>query len=117
MITLGRMIEILKGIKQDSPVSMYFADPHSNRGSYDRLGIELHTSKYEDRFYVSDIVNFLTDQIGKVYGGWKGGEFMMHDDTIVCISSWGDSGNPITEEFMHAFVNHIRTDYNGEVNE
>jgi hypothetical protein len=107
-ITLGEMIERLKKLEQDYDVPFYFAKPHSNRGYYERLGVELVTSKYEHgSVQVSNVVKFLEGEIGMTYGSWKGGDYTMGENTIVCISSPGVCGCPITAEFLESYCEMI----------
>jgi hypothetical protein len=102
-ITLGQMITRMKKLDRDSFVPFYFTNPHSNRGWYERLGLEVITSQYAECVYVSDVIKFLEGQIGEMHTGWKGGDYVMSEDTIVCISSPGNTGAEISVEFFDAY--------------
>lgn len=59
---------------------------HSYRGYYEQLAIG-YESEYPSKMNVGQLLALLRDAIGKVFTGWKGGEFTMHGDTPVWVSN------------------------------
>lgn len=72
---------------------------HSWRGSYSELALGYKLSGYdndEDHFAkmtASDLLAELKSAIGKEFTGWKGGEFVMNEDTPVWVANQGNVGN------------------------
>ena len=70
----------------------YPGDFHSYRGYYRFISLE--TSPVE--ITVSAFLKVVTDAIGSVFEGYKGGDFLMTQNTPVWVSGWGFcSGNGI----------------------
>lgn len=98
-ITLGELIRLLE--KKDAKLSVRFAfcnvacgELESYRGYYEDLSVQpaFPGSKpvYET---VGDLLNALRGAIGKEYTGYKGGEFAMHDETLLWVAEYGHSGS------------------------
>lgn len=100
--TLGQLIRELEEIKID-PGSKYeplvffdfeYLRPKgvcSWRGSYSELAI---TFVMDGEFMLlKKFIEILKDTVGKELTGWKGGEFMMTEDTPVWVSNHGNSGH------------------------
>jgi hypothetical protein len=90
---LGELIAVLKRKDQERPVTFGFdyAKPtglHSYRGYYEDLaiGYERHAE-----CTVGQFVARLEEANGTVMTGWKGGEYVMNDDTAVWMSKPGES--------------------------
>lgn len=106
--TLGFMIDAFSKLPQDAHVPFLFCHAHSNRGYYERLGIQIDpVGFYEHKSNVSELLKFLKDQVGKSFGGWKVGAYVMSVDSLVCISESGATGLPITEGFVNGMVEMI----------
>ena len=108
-ITLGKLIEeieqhgVMNG-EDDKTVDFDFGTAvpttlDSWRGSYAELALGYKLSGYdndEDHFAqitAKDLLKELKSAIGKTYTGWKGGEFIMSENTPVWVTNPGDSGN------------------------
>ena len=89
--TLGILIGWLE--KQDPSLIVKdgFGSPHSDRGSYDELAF---TPLNEAR--IGEMLKHARSAIGKEFSGWKGGEYLMDEDTPVYIGQFGTPGDSIT---------------------
>ena len=85
-MTLGELIERLKQLPAESMVNL--CNSHSYRGYYHDLAFEWHYGIRQ----AYDILMECEDAIGKVFEGYKGGEFMMDEDTPVWIAPYGSCG-------------------------
>ena len=92
---LGTLIEILKRADQSAIVPHGFANPHSYRGYYERLAFEP-----ADGVTVASMLLAATEANGSSYGGWKGGDFRMHEDTPVHLATEGCTGAELTESWL-----------------
>ncbi len=114
-LSLGQLIELLEKFlpnnemvrekyKEDITVRFDFeyAIPtglSSWRGSYNELAIEFDFVGYEhfgeERPKDMTLVGFidlLKSAMGKEFTGWKGGEFVMHENTPLWVANPGNSG-------------------------
>lgn len=96
-LTLGMLIEKLARCKPDSIVYFDFGnvrpinDVDSYRGFYEQLALG-----YEDTYSISTVtvrqlLKTLEDSVLATFGGWKGGEYVMDDDTPMWAANRGDS--------------------------
>lgn len=109
-LTLGELIALLKDIPleySDEPVTVSFdfgtahpAGLSSWRGSYDELAINYNLGGYDnnnaDQFAHTDLKDFMEElraADGKVYEGWKGGDFVMSLNTPLWVANNGNVGN------------------------
>jgi hypothetical protein len=113
-LSLGKFIEELEGCglkwmsgdeEKDKGVCFDFGSAipttlHSWRGSYSELALGYEFSGYdrnsEDHFVektVNALLKELKEAIGKSFYGWKGGEFVMDENTPVWVSNSGNSSN------------------------
>lgn len=110
-LTLGQIIEKLENCgftygQKNEPKEVCYdfgtAIPttlNSWRGSYSELALGYKLSGYdnkEEHFAQTTAEELLTElksAIGKEFTGWKGGEFIMDEDTPVWVANGGDSGN------------------------
>jgi hypothetical protein len=88
-MTLGDMIDRLAAMPQDAEVDA-LGRPISYRGYYSDLAF---TPK-EGRMKVSEALALCRSCEGRVFNGYKGGEFTMDRNTPVWIADVGDSGSP-----------------------
>jgi hypothetical protein len=97
-LNLGELIDLLKQIERDDLTSVEFdfcgiapGRLHSYRGYYEQLAIE------PDNIYVllDPFIADLEIAVGQTYEGYKGGDFTMHRDTPVWISSYGEAKNTV----------------------
>ena len=110
-LTLGALIKKLEGFgntygEEDKDKLVYFdfgtARPttlHSWRGSYSELalGYELagyddSSSKYDENT-MSKLLVELKSGVGKVFQGWKGGDFRMGNNTPMWVSNPGNGSH------------------------
>jgi len=97
-MNLGRLIEELEKQRQDawvlidrSPVPLAPAGVDSYRGYYEQLAIACEPSRNTSP-KVSDLLAVLRDAIGKKFTGYKGGDYTMHEGTIMWLGNYGESG-------------------------
>lgn len=121
-ITLGQLIDMLERVEDKRKgVCFEFADLppgdlHSWRGSYDELSIGLTRSPYQaDYVTVENWLPILKAAVGQSFTGWKGGEFVMTEDTPVWVAEWGTSGETglvgICEEEYNVYLLTDRCEY------
>ena len=71
----------------------------SYRGSYDELALGYKLTGYDnneghfDECKADEFVKHLKEAIGKEYTGWKGGEYIMRENTPVWVANSGNSGS------------------------
>lgn len=110
-LTLGEIIEKLEkcGLTQgenDKPKQVSYdfgtAIPttlNSWRGSYSELALGYKLSGYDNneehfaKTTAESLMSELKSAIGKYFYGWKGGEFVMNENTPVWVANPGDSGD------------------------
>lgn len=92
-LRLGTLISKLEKEPQDNYLRYDFwsfvPDPSeigSYRGYYSDLA--LGYQEYVD-VYVKDVLASLKEALGKTYQGYKGGEFLMDEDTPVWVGTYG----------------------------
>lgn len=91
-MTLGALISALEACKADSYVQFVFAGLcpgrlRSYRGFYDHLAID---PSGEFR-HVGEFLAHAKSVLGSTMTGYKGGEYVMDDDTPVWVAPWGDT--------------------------
>ena len=103
-LVLGDLIEKLKLMPQDAYIYYDFCglvpnDAGSYRGYYDHVSVgyvESHENVvwYQgDNGTVENFIQYLERQIGCVYMGWKGGEYIVHANRKMWAANQGDSTN------------------------
>lgn len=99
-MTLRQLTEALERKDQDEKVRfdfVYFRPTHftSYRGDYAQLAIG-YTNEYNDVRYpelsVADLVKMCQEANGKEYMGYKGGDYTMHDNTLVWVANPDEAG-------------------------
>ncbi len=94
-LTLGRAIKQLGNIDPIGAVSFDTegapANPHSYRGYYSDLAFE------SDGFTITvkEFLTLCTEALGKTFEGYKGGDFIMTEDTPLWLASYGCTGSAI----------------------
>jgi hypothetical protein len=95
-LTLGGFIAALEAADQtkevrfkDTPNSP--ANPHSYRGYYSDLSFE----NTELPVTVAEFLKILKGCLGQTFEGWKGGDFVMSEDTPLWNSEEGSTGDAI----------------------
>ena len=72
--------------------------PHSYRGYYEQLAFETVQGLQP----VEDAIQVVQSAIGKTFHGYKGGTYVMLDDTHVWFARYGDTGVPVTMTTINA---------------
>ena len=95
-ILLGELIAKLESCDPAAKVRYDFdkAVPttlHSWRGIYAELSLDFDETGTPPT--VADLLEELRGAVGKTYGGYKGGDFVMGKGTPVWVAHWGDAGN------------------------
>jgi hypothetical protein len=89
-MTLGKMIDALKILPQDMLMDGV-GRLHSYRGYYSDLAFELTNDKVK----VSDVLAMCLKAMGKVFVGYKGGDFVMGELTPLWIAEYGCCGRKL----------------------
>ena len=70
------------------------------RGAYSELAIGYKLTGYDvtnvhhsDSCTITEFIELLKDAVLKPFTGWKGGEFIMSDDTPVWVSNYGNASD------------------------
>ena len=110
-ITLGELIKQLENTElmydKNECKSVYFdfgsaipTDLDSWRGSYDELALGYELTGYDrknDAHFIEckadKLLEELKSAIGKTFTGWKGGDFIMDENTPIWVANSGNSGN------------------------
>lgn len=87
-MTLGGLIAALESRPASSPVAG-IEDPHSYRGYYEDLAFELVPEKTST---AAEVAAICQSAMGRVFEGYKGGDFMMGESTPVWIANYGCCG-------------------------
>lgn len=87
-MTLGKLIETLEAMPADARV-VYLGRPHSYRGYYCDLAFELDC---RDTRSVDDLLTDCRSAMGKVFQGYKGGDYVMGAQTPVWVADYGCCG-------------------------
>ena len=86
-MTLGRLMDVLRGLKDERPVAG-FGRPRSYRGYYSDLAF----NPVEQVQSASELYTVCQGCMGKVFQGYKGGDYVMGELTPVWLAEWGDMG-------------------------
>ena len=98
-MTLGKMLRALEGCDGDMAVVFHGADsgspghPHSYRGYYSDLSFET----VAEPVTVAEFKKQCSKALGTTYEGYKGGDFIMAEDTPLWCASYGRCGNAIID--------------------
>lgn len=114
-ITLGALIDGLSQCKPDAYIQFRFASLNpgrlrSYRGYYDHLAIEPDGSFTR----VADFLQHARHVLGKSFEGYKGGDYVMDDDTPIWVANWGDTSSTrvtgITDDDWRVIIETIETE-------
>lgn len=89
-LTLGAAIDLLENVDPDTLVAGLGA-PHSYRGYYTDLAFEPESNRQP----ASEALATLRSCMGKTFTGYKGGDFVMHENTPLWEANYGCTGRPI----------------------
>ncbi|MEN6545669.1 MAG: hypothetical protein ABFE07_06465 [Armatimonadia bacterium] len=95
-LTLGALIEALRSAPSDAVVRFDYMDcspgePHSYRGYYSDLSFD----RSAEPITVSQFLDTAVCCLGGTYEGYKGGDFLMTEDTPLWAASYGCCGRAI----------------------
>lgn len=94
-LTLGDAIEKLSKI-DDAVVVRYDTGLHpTNEHSYRGYYSDLALSAKAEPTTAAELLAVLKRALGATYEGYKGGDFVMGEDTPLWCASWGSTGNAI----------------------
>lgn len=68
---------------------------NSWRGSYEELALNFGSNEDENEMQLelTEFIKLCEEAIGKTYTGWKGGDFVMSEDTPLWVANMSNSGN------------------------
>lgn len=93
-MTLGKFIEALKALPADLLIAYDVGrspgEPDSFRGYYEQLAFGY---SYDTRRTVCDVLRLAENAMGETFKGYKGGYFVMHEDTPLWAASYGISSD------------------------
>ena len=106
-ITLGELIDKLKGYKPDYPVAFDFGTAvptsfDSWRGAYDQLELNYKLTSYDSTdedaqkwpsVTVGELLKECEKANGATYEGWKGGDFRMDASNVIWVSNPGNASH------------------------
>ncbi len=99
---LKNLITFLEQRDPNLIVPIGFAKPQSYRGFYDDLAFEP-----AQNVTVASMLAYAKEAVGRVYIGWKGGEFRMSEYTEVWLAEYGDTGEGIGPILLGYMVGEI----------
>lgn len=92
---LKTLIEYLRREPEDKIIREGFHKPHSYRGYYDQLAFQpLENAR------VGDMLAAAESCIGRVFFGYKGGEYTMNKNSDCWISEYGRTGDELSERLL-----------------
>jgi len=86
-MTLGKLIAMLESMPADKEI-FGLSNPHSYRGYYCDLAFERQAGEVK----AGDLLTECRAAMGKVFEGYKGGDFIMGESTPVWVAQYGDCG-------------------------
>lgn len=86
-MTLGQLIEELEAEPGEREV-IGFGQPHSYRGFYTDLSFE----PVESKLTASELLRVAQSCMGRVFEGYKGGDFLMGENTPLWMAEYGSTG-------------------------
>lgn len=89
-MTLGKMISALEAMITDKQVQR-LGHLHSYRGYYSDLAFEVKPGTMN----AQDLTGLCREAMGKVYEGYKGGDYMMGESTPMWIAEYGCCGDKL----------------------
>lgn len=91
-ITLGRLIAILAAMPADEEIEN-LRNIHSYRGYYCDLALELKPGKRK----VKELLEESRAAMGKIFTGYKGGDFLMGESTPLWVADYGTTGSRLMD--------------------
>lgn len=100
-MTLGDMIAVLDAIPKETQVPA-LSNPHSYRGFYEDLAFQ--SSRDGATISASSLLDVCKSCIGRKFMGYKGGEYVMSEDTPLWVAEYGRGGDKLVEFGPQGFV-------------
>lgn len=104
MKTLKELIEFLESMDPDAYVQYGFGSAHSDRGYYEHLAFDPQPNTF------GNMLQIAKEALGLEFTGYKGGDYLATEKTIVKIGRWGESGDSITEHTFNLWK-YLNRDY------
>lgn len=92
---LGKVIETLKSLPPDLVLPVGLSNPHSYRGYYEQLAFEP-----KENVSVEECLKVAKSCVDKTFTGYKGGDYMMTEDTSCWLCTYGNSGGVQLSAFL-----------------
>jgi hypothetical protein len=102
-LTLGQFASVLEQAKWNGIIMIPFSitKPHSYRGYYEQMAFEIFYTPQP----IEDAISMVRSAIGNRYDGYKGGTFLMTDETLCHFSMYGtSSGSPVSTDVLNALA-------------
>ncbi len=102
-MTLGQLISKLEEMNPESTIvcstdtSMTFTGFNSYRGYYNDLAIGYTVDNNEGFIIVKEFLDSAKECLGKTFYGYKGGEFIMDENTPLWIANYGHTSDFIID--------------------
>lgn len=98
-MTLGKMLRALDGCDENMPVVFDGADSGSPGGEYSYRGYysDLSFEPSDNPVTVAEFKKQCSRALGATYEGYKGGDFVMANDTPLWCAAYGRCGNAVTD--------------------
>jgi hypothetical protein len=95
-MNLENLINFLENENQEKIVKLGIHNPQSYRGDYEQLAFEPIAN-----ISCKEMLKEARSALGRIFCGWKGGEFQMHEETTVNIAKRGECGEEIGEILLN----------------
>lgn len=102
-MTLKELIERLEKEDANLIVPNGFNHPHSYRGYYVCLAFEP-----AENTSVGDMLDCAKKANGRIYLGWKGGDFKMDEDTDVYLAEEGHCGDELSARLLEYMLSEAK---------
>lgn len=90
-MTLGKLIKVLQDL--DPATLLPLGDLDSYRGYYSDLAFEPTNTPRTSELILNDCLAAM----GKVFEGYKGGEYLMGESTPIWVANYGETGEKLIE--------------------
>jgi hypothetical protein len=100
-IGLSDIAEAFAELDPDLILPIGIAEPHSYRGYYAELAVEL-----TGPMRAGDIADMLHGCVGRTFQGYKGGNYTMYSSTDVYIAEYGRAGGDLIGPVLLHFLTH-----------
>ena len=101
MASVKNILEILRNENQNDILKRGFKNPHSYRGYYDELGVEM-TYDCKIEHMVRDLEKAID---GRSFTAWKGGEYTYDENTNVYLADEGFCGLELSIRLLQDMLN------------